>query len=214
MNAIKFRILLPSGASMMISLSFLPAIFAVISAVASRSVQTTNPSRGCEEALPDGIHKDTSVNLKLRSASGVTPRKYRLHVPSSYQKGQPVPLILSFHGRGKKAEFQEALSQFSNASYGFEGIVVYPEGVPVCSVLSQSSIIVLTTPRMPKEPNNTKAILTHPHLSTMSSSRWSYSTILKQHTASTRPAYTQRENPTAAASPASWLATLTLPSGS
>jgi poly(3-hydroxybutyrate) depolymerase len=90
------------------------------------------------------------VNLKLRSASGVTPRKFRLHVPSSYRKGKPVPLILSFHGRGKKAKSQEALSYFSNASYGFEGIVVYPEGVPVCSVFSQSSSIVLTSPQNAK----------------------------------------------------------------
>jgi poly(3-hydroxybutyrate) depolymerase len=114
---------------MMISLSVLPPLLAVISAVNAHSFSTTS---GCGKELPDGIRKDASVDLTLPSTSGVTPRKYRLHIPRSYNASQAVPLILSFHGRGKDAKFQEALSQFSNESYGFDGIVVYPEGVPVC----------------------------------------------------------------------------------
>jgi poly(3-hydroxybutyrate) depolymerase len=96
------------------------------------TVVTAAPSSGCHQQIPDGISPGKSVNLTIDSKSGITPREYRLHVPKSYNENTPLPLILSFHGRGKTGKFQEALSQFSNASYGFEGIVVYPEGVPVC----------------------------------------------------------------------------------
>lgn len=51
-------------------------------------------------------------------------------------------MIVSFHGRNKDMEYQEELSQFSNASYGFEGIAVYPEGVPV-GAASQAAFVTL-----------------------------------------------------------------------
>jgi poly(3-hydroxybutyrate) depolymerase len=81
-----------------------------------------------------------SVNLTLPSASGVTPRKYRLHLPPGYDGTKELPLILSYHGRTQDALYQENLSQFSNASYGFEGIAVYPEGVPLIKVRQTNSI--------------------------------------------------------------------------
>lgn len=93
-------------------------------------------STGCNKSLPQGVQPGKSVDLTIQSNSGVTPRKYRLHLPSSYHVDKEVPLILSFHGRGKDAKFQEKLSQFSNESYGFDGIVAYPEGVPVGRILA------------------------------------------------------------------------------
>lgn len=105
------------------------ALLAAVDAV------TATSSDGCGKPLPEQVHLDKSVNLSLASDSGVTPRRYRLHIPASYDVSTPVPLILSFHGRGKDAEFQEALSQFSNATFGFGGISVYPEGVPVSKPL-------------------------------------------------------------------------------
>ncbi|KAF2031441.1 alpha/beta-hydrolase [Setomelanomma holmii] len=94
----------------------------------SSSCDTNN---GCNKPLPTGVHPDESVNLTLSSSSGVSPRKYRLHLPKGYDGSKALPLILSFHGRSQDALYQENLSQFSNASYGFEGIAVYPEGVPI-----------------------------------------------------------------------------------
>ncbi|EMD67845.1 hypothetical protein GGP41_007499 [Bipolaris sorokiniana] len=94
------------------------------------TVLVADNSNGCDKPLPDGVLPGESTGLTINSESGVTPRGYRLHIPTSYEKNTPSPLILSFHGRGKTAEYQEALSQFSNTSYGFEGIAVYPEGVP------------------------------------------------------------------------------------
>lgn len=70
------------------------------------------------------------MNQTIDSQSGSSPRKYRIHLPKNYTNDEPVPLILSFHGRSRDMKYQEKLSQFSNASYGFNGIAVYPEGVP------------------------------------------------------------------------------------
>jgi poly(3-hydroxybutyrate) depolymerase len=85
----------------------------------------------CCKSLPESVQPGKSVNLTIKSSSGVSPRKYRIHLPKTYGSSKEVPLILSFHGRGKDAKFQEELSRFSDPAYGFEGIVVYPEGVPV-----------------------------------------------------------------------------------
>ncbi|KAJ4988662.1 hypothetical protein SVAN01_05795 [Stagonosporopsis vannaccii] len=83
---------------------------------------------GCGNPLPEGIELDKSVDLNISSSSGLSTRGYRLHLPKTYDTNTKVPLILSFHGRGKDAQYQEELSQFSNATYGFNGISVYPEG--------------------------------------------------------------------------------------
>jgi hypothetical protein len=93
---------------------------------------------GCGTPLPSGIKPGESVNLTLPSSSGVTPRKYRLHLPQGYDGSKKLPLILSFHGRTQDALYQEELSQFSNASYGFEGISVYPQGVPLINKVRYS----------------------------------------------------------------------------
>jgi poly(3-hydroxybutyrate) depolymerase len=106
----------------------IPAAASFAVGVASLASQ---PSSGCGKQIPKAIELGTSKNLTIDSASGETPRNYRIHVPESYDTNVPVPLIFSFHGRGKDMEFQDQLSQFSNASYGFGGIAVYPEGVPV-----------------------------------------------------------------------------------
>jgi len=108
------------------------SVLAAVSAAAAALDSKSNSDNGCQKPLPSGVKLDQSVDLTLNSTSGVSPRRYRLHIPPSYESNTQVPLILSFHGRGKNAEYQEALSQFSNASYGFDGIVAYPEGVPVC----------------------------------------------------------------------------------
>lgn len=62
------------------------------------------------------------------STGGVT-RHYLLHVPSSYQAGNAVPLILNFHGFESNAKQEEILTGMS-AKADREGfIVVYPDGL-------------------------------------------------------------------------------------
>ncbi|ORY16082.1 Alpha/Beta hydrolase protein [Clohesyomyces aquaticus] len=110
----------------MVTVTFLVQVFALgTAATASQAHQLQD---GCTSGVPSGITLGRSKNLTIEN--GDKTRKYRLHVPKSYQTSVPVPLILSFHGRDKDMKFQEELSQFSNSSYGFEGISVYPEGVP------------------------------------------------------------------------------------
>jgi len=94
-------------------------------------------SGGCGKPIPEDIKLGTSKNQTINSESGHTPRKYRIHLPKTYDVNVPVPLILSYHGRNKDMKFQERLSQFANASYGFEGISVFPEGVPVSLLLGR-----------------------------------------------------------------------------
>jgi poly(3-hydroxybutyrate) depolymerase len=106
---------------------------AVLGLVSSIQGLATRASEcGCGKALPEGIRPGESSNLTLESSGGgPQPRKYRLHLPADYDGTKKLPLILSFHGRTQDAEYQEELSQFSNASYGFDGISVYPQGVPL-----------------------------------------------------------------------------------
>ncbi|KAF2263885.1 alpha/beta-hydrolase [Lojkania enalia] len=87
------------------------------------------PSNGCGKK--PSVELGHSTDLTITSDSGVSPRKYRIHVPETYDMNVDVPLILSFHARGKNTTYQEHLSQFSNASYGFQGITIYPEGIPI-----------------------------------------------------------------------------------
>lgn len=95
---------------------------------------------GCNTGVPSDVEPGKSVNLTIPSKSGVTPRKYRLHLPEDYDGTTELPLILSFHGRTQDAKYQEELSQFSNASYGFKGISVYPQGVPLHGKVRDQSI--------------------------------------------------------------------------
>ncbi|KAF2128337.1 carbohydrate esterase family 1 protein [Dothidotthia symphoricarpi CBS 119687] len=99
----------------------------------TRAQAPTTSASSCGKALPEGVQLGHSVNLTISSDSvnqTSTTRRYRIHVPRSYPNNAQVPVIFSFHGRSRDALFQEELSQFSNASYGFKGISVYPEGWP------------------------------------------------------------------------------------
>jgi poly(3-hydroxybutyrate) depolymerase len=116
------------------SFTFTSALLSLVTATAclpSVPPPTTPDKCGCGKALPTVIQAGESQEFKLESKSGVSPRRYRIHIPKSYNKDKRVPVILSFHGRGGNAKKQEALSQFSDPKFGFEGISVYPEGVPV-----------------------------------------------------------------------------------
>jgi hypothetical protein len=130
--------------SQILTTTFL-SLVACVSCLASAPAS----SCGCGKPLPKGVEVGKSKELTLINTrvdgtsydkdannplvlDSAPIRKYRLHLPEDYNIDSKVPLILSFHGRGKDGKSQEELSQFSNSSYGFEGIAVYPEGVPVC----------------------------------------------------------------------------------
>ena len=49
-------------------------------------------------------------------------RKYRLHVPASFTRGKPVPLVIVLHGAGANGWITEVLTGFSPVAekHGFE----------------------------------------------------------------------------------------------
>jgi polyhydroxybutyrate depolymerase len=56
-------------------------------------------------------------------------RTYRVHLPRSYDKHRPAPLVLSFHGRAGTGNGQEKLTHFDAVSDENGFIVVYPDGL-------------------------------------------------------------------------------------
>ncbi len=78
-----------------------------------------------------------SKSLRSAPASGDTTRtltvngierSYVIHVPSSYDGSQPVPLVMDFHGGGGNAKTQINTSNFEPLADQKEFIVVYPNG--------------------------------------------------------------------------------------
>jgi polyhydroxybutyrate depolymerase len=55
-------------------------------------------------------------------------RTYELHVPTGYNSGQPIPLVLALHGRLGNGKGQARLSHFDEVSDQHGFIVVYPDG--------------------------------------------------------------------------------------
>jgi poly(3-hydroxybutyrate) depolymerase len=96
-------------------------LLGLISSINGFAIRDVNT--GCGAALPEGVKPNESIEQNLGD------RRYRLHLPPGYDGKTKLPLILSFHGRTQNGTYQEKLSKFSNATYGFQGIAVYPEGV-------------------------------------------------------------------------------------
>jgi len=62
-------------------------------------------------------------------ASGGLERIYLVHVPSSYRKGTPTPLVIAFHGGGGDGEGMERLTHINDVSDSAGFIAVYPDGI-------------------------------------------------------------------------------------
>ncbi len=85
---------------------------------------------GAAGCWPGKGHASGTTNETIQiTAQGL--RRYRLHVPPSYNGADRVPLVLSYHGLGSDAteeELYSGLSALSDLGGGF--IAVYPEGTP------------------------------------------------------------------------------------
>ncbi|KAE8443570.1 hypothetical protein EG329_001732 [Mollisiaceae sp. DMI_Dod_QoI] len=101
----------------LLAITFSPAILASKSAGCGKNLPAA-------QSPPGGPSHQTDF-----TQSGGTPRTYLIHIPSNYDKDTPVPLIFSFHGRGKNSAEQEELSQFSNEEFNKNSIAVYPQGL-------------------------------------------------------------------------------------
>ena len=88
------------------------------SATASPSPTPPYTTTNC----PPGDHTETLT-------SGGQVRRYRLHVPLTYQPEKPVALVLGFHGAGSNSEQFETYSQFSNVADQEGFLVAYPQAL-------------------------------------------------------------------------------------
>jgi polyhydroxybutyrate depolymerase len=80
---------------------------------------------GC--ARQRSVHENTDHSNSL-TVDGLT-RTYILHVPPSYDKTYPTPLVLALHGGGGSPEKMRTLTDFNTVSDREGFMVVYPAGV-------------------------------------------------------------------------------------
>lgn len=78
-------------------------------------------------ALPACAEEEHIVKKTIET--GGRERAYRLHVPPSYSKEKPVPLVLMFHGGGGSSSGMESLTHFGALSDREGFIVAYPDAV-------------------------------------------------------------------------------------
>lgn len=94
-------------------------------AVTVAPVATGGPNTsGCTHAPP--VAPGVSGMRRLRVGSQW--RTYLLHVPTTYRRSQPQPLVLLFHGHGSNASHFEQVTRFSALADQRDVIVVYPQG--------------------------------------------------------------------------------------
>ncbi|KAF7310255.1 Carbohydrate esterase family 1 protein [Mycena indigotica] len=61
--------------------------------------------------------------------SNGTTRHYSIHLPSSYDKNKPYPLVLGFHGSSGIGLFFELDTRLSSSDYTPDKIMLYPDGL-------------------------------------------------------------------------------------
>ncbi|HWP94029.1 MAG TPA: PHB depolymerase family esterase [Thermodesulfobacteriota bacterium] len=74
--------------------------------------------------------KDKAYNVSDNASLdfGGIKRTYRIHVPTSYDRTKPVPLLLVFHGLGGSGREMEVATGFNELSDRRGFLVVYPDG--------------------------------------------------------------------------------------
>lgn len=105
-------------------------MYSLRKAVVPLLLSTQAIATGCDKALPVKAGSTTKISI----TSGGLDRDYLIHVPKTYDATKKVPLIFSFHGRGKNASSQLELSQFANPDFNPDAISVYPNGVKVSPI--------------------------------------------------------------------------------
>lgn len=70
------------------------------------------------------IQKDYTESMQ----SGGLTRTYYVHLPSAYQTGQPIPLVLAFHGSSATGKDLARQTHLNEIADGNDFIVVYPDG--------------------------------------------------------------------------------------
>ena len=89
------------------------------------SSSIANKLKASKRATPTPPRTDADASLQV----GELTRYYDLHVPSSYNREQPIPLVLAFHGAGGNGKAMEQLTGFSQLAEQERFIVAYPDAI-------------------------------------------------------------------------------------
>jgi len=74
--------------------------------------------------------KPQTIDSTITTPDG-RKRSYRVYVPASLPKGQPVPLLLALHGGGGSGQQFETNSEYDALAAANRFIVVYPDGIEI-----------------------------------------------------------------------------------
>ena len=97
-----------------------------------RLVDQPVSSSGCgrEPLVRPGTTAVQQVAVPPAAAAGARQRVFWLHVPTDYQPGRPVPLVLAFHGGGGTGTSMQLSSALSTMADQRGFLVAYPQGLP------------------------------------------------------------------------------------
>jgi hypothetical protein len=84
---------------------------------------------GCGKELPAGQSPGSVSNVSITSSE--LERSYLFFVPPHYAPCVPMPIIFSYHGGSRTAEYQLELDQLTNPEFNKDAFVVYPQGIDV-----------------------------------------------------------------------------------
>ncbi|KAL3419852.1 hypothetical protein PVAG01_08350 [Phlyctema vagabunda] len=109
--------------------------FALFAGLARLTLATTDSYRycgwpsslHCQKELPDRQSLGGMYNVSIKS--GNQQRSYLVSIPECYYSQLAAPVILSYHGGSRDAEYQRDLDQFTNPDFNQFAIVVYPQGI-------------------------------------------------------------------------------------
>ncbi len=82
----------------------------------------------CQSRSPSSVTPDSSGDLQREIVVDGMKRYFTVHLPASYNRERPAPVVLNFHGGGGNSKTQRHISGM-NATADRNGfIVVYPQG--------------------------------------------------------------------------------------
>ena len=108
----------------MVNLLGLGAMALTTATTAAVAQYTGGDTTGCGKTH---IIKDLTVYRDVES--GGTKRKYGIHIPAGYDKNEPYPTIVGFHGSDSVGFFFQADTRLNEKRFTEDKIMVYPDGL-------------------------------------------------------------------------------------
>lgn len=88
-------------------------------------------ANGCGKNLPSGQAKGGTYNVTITSTG--LERSYLVFIPLDYSSDAETPVIFSYHGGDRTAKDQLELDELTSPEFNTHTLVVYPQGINVCS---------------------------------------------------------------------------------